>query len=174
MKHRLAAIAALSTLAVSAAAAAEWTVRPAPTDYGGLSAAAITNDAGDTLYLWPRHGPDIYQIFAEVHLGDGTAFADAMPSYRIDDGEPVDTERIREAGEAESALWGHVGDKVAFWRAWSSEEDVIRRTDPFGAWLNGDTLQLTYRAANGETATTSFPLDGLEEAVAEATGVKVP
>jgi hypothetical protein len=173
MTRLLAAFALFSLLALPAAAA-EWAVRPAPAEDGGLPAAAITNADGHTLYLWPRNGPNIYQIFAEIHLGGASGFADAMPRYRIDDGDVVDTDLVRQAGEKESALWGHVGDKVAFWRAWSSDEAVIRTTDPFHAWLTGKTLHVTYKAADGATNTTSFPLDGLNEAVAAATGVKLP
>ena len=156
------------------AAASEWTVTQAPADDASLRAATITNEDGHTLYLWPRHGDGTYQIIAEVHLGDGAGFAGAMPSYRIDDGETVDTDVVRRAGESEGALWGHVGGNVALWRAWSSDDDVIEPTDSFAAWLSGETLRFIYHAANGGIDTTAFPLRGLDEAVSEAIGVAVP
>ncbi|WP_119458347.1 hypothetical protein [Rhodospirillaceae bacterium SYSU D60014] len=164
----------LSILLALPAMASEWTVTQAPADDVALRAAKITNEDGNTLYLWPRHSDDTYQIIAEVHLGDGSGFAGAMPSYRIDGGETIDTDVVRRAGESKGALWGHVGGKVAFWKAWSSDDDVIKPTDPFNAWLAGETLRFTYHAASGGTNTTAFPLHGLDAAVSEATGVRVP
>jgi len=164
----------VATLALPAAAAAEgWSVGPAPSDSPELKAATVTNADGHTVYLWLLSGEQAHerQLFCEMHLADGTAFAGDMPVYRIDDDAAVDTSEIREAGDARSALWAHVGERVAFWLI-STMPDTGAATDAaLTPWLTGNELAVTFRAADGSEHTTRFTLAGSAEAIRAATGV---
>jgi len=172
--NRLVALALVATLALPAAAAAEgWSVGPAPSDSPELKAATVTNADGHTVYLWLLSGEQAHerQLFCEMHLADGTAFAGDMPVYRIDDDAAVDTSEIREAGDARSALWAHVGERVAFWLI-STMPDTGAATDAaLTPWLTGNELAVTFRAADGSEHTTRFTLAGSAEAIRAATGI---
>src|SRR4030095_6747525 len=100
-------------LLASPALAADWTVGPAPSDDPAMMAATVMNEDGHALFLWGREGDHRYQLFAELHLGRGEAFGEKMPTYRIDGGETVDTEVIRQEGEALGDLWGPGGEGAA-------------------------------------------------------------
>ncbi|MEX0697070.1 MAG: hypothetical protein WEB85_14055 [Dongiaceae bacterium] len=169
---RCTALAVLLTLFATPVAAADWEVGPAPSDYPDLSAATVIGEGGHRLFLWAKHVDGRYQVFAELHLAAGTAFAGAMPTYRIDGGDAVDTDAIRRAGEAEDALWGFVGDAVALWLLWSSDADLARRGDSLWPWLTGRELQVSFAAADGTRRTVAFSLDGSSEAILVAAGLR--
>lgn len=156
------------------ALAADWTVGPAPSDDPAMMAATVLNADGHALFLWGREGDHRYQLFAELHLGRGETFGATMPTYRIDDGATVDTEVIRQEGEALGALWGHVGQDAAFWLAWTSIQKTILPSDDFARWLAGREIEFSYQAADGTERTTRFSLDGAAGAVRGATGLQTP
>jgi hypothetical protein len=159
-------------MAGPAAAAPSWTVGPAPSDFPELEAASALSAGGDQLFVWANHRDDRFQIFAEVHLAPPRAFGDTLPTYRIDDGAPIDVEQIRQEGEARSALTAHVRDNISFWLVWSSPIGVIAKDAPLHEWLTGKVLTLRYTSAAGVTGTVEFPLDGAAAAIPEATGVE--
>lgn len=166
-------LAALIALPGMAAAAEAWTVGPAPSDNPALKAASLTNGDGHTLYLWlltsDSGTPD--DLFCELHLVEGMKFAGAMPVYRIDDGAAVDTAEIRAAGEARDALWGHVGERVAFWLIAPVPSDVPAHRAALRSWLDGEALAVTFQTADGTEQTTRFPLTGSRQAISDATGI---
>ena len=165
---------ALLLLSSSAALAAEWTVGPAPSDDPAMQAASVMNEDGHILFLWGREGDHRYQLFAELHLGHGENFGERMPAYSIDGGEPVDTEVVRQEGEALGALWGHVGEDTAFWLAWTSIQKSILPSDSFARWLTGREIEFRYQARDGTSKTTRFSLAGAAKAVQGATGLQTP
>ena len=169
---RRAALAVSLAVLAAPVAAAEWSIGPAPSDYPDLSAATVLGEGGHRLFLWAKHADGRYQVFAELHLAGGTAFADAMPTYRIDGGETVDTDAIRRAGEAEDALWGFVGEAVAVWLLWSSDADLARRGDTLWPWLTGRELEVSFAAAGGRRQTVAFSLDGSSDAILAAAGLR--
>jgi hypothetical protein len=97
-----------------------------------------------------------------------------MPSYRIDGGETVETETVRQEGEALGALWGHVGGTVAFWLAWTSIHDSILPSDRLAEWFAGKEIEIAYVAADGTDRITRFSLTGSAAAVRGATGLETP
>jgi len=161
-------------LLASPAAAAGWTTGPAPSDDPTMQAATVVNDDGHTLYLWARHADARYQVFAELHLGRGEAFAGTPPTYRIDDGKTIDTKDIADQGEELGALWAYVGKDAAFWLVWTSIQDSILPSDVFHAWLAGNQIEITYVAADGTAKTTVFPLAAAAAALHKATGLNTP
>jgi hypothetical protein len=169
----LVAVAALvlSLIAVPARAA-EWAVGPAPSDDPELMAATVMNDDGHALFLWGRHGASRYQVFVEMHLGRGASFGTTMPSYRIDGGDAVDTDAIRQEGDAVGALWGHVGQTAAFWLAWTSIQDVVLPGDQLHRWFDGREIEITYKTTDGTAHSTRFTLNGAKAAILQATGLK--
>lgn len=170
---RLVAFAFAAMLALPAAAAEGWSVGPAPSDNPELKAATVTNADGHTVYLWLLSGDEAHerQLFCEMHLADGTAFAGDMPVYRIDDAAEVDTADIRDAGDARSALWAHVGERVAFWLISAMPETGAAPDAALTPWLAGNELAVTFRAADGSEHTTRFTLAGSAEAIRTATGI---
>jgi hypothetical protein len=161
-------------LLASPAFAADWTVGPAPSDDPAMKAATVMNADGHALYLWSREGDHRYQLFAELHLGRGEKFGDRMPIYRIDGGEPVDTDVIRQQGDALGALWGNVAADTAFWQAWTSIQQSILPSDSLARWFTGKEIEFTYQAPDGTSRTTRFSLAGAAAAVHGATGLKTP
>lgn len=161
-------------LLVSPACAADWTVGPAPSDDPAMTAATVMNDDGHALFLWSREGDHRYQLFVELHLGRGEAFGEKMPTYRIDGGEAVDTEVVRQEGEALGALWGHVRGDTAFWLAWTSIQNSILPSDGFAQWLTGKEIEFSYEGPDGTSKTTRFSLAGAAGAVHGATGLETP
>jgi hypothetical protein len=169
----LVAVAALVlSLMTAPARAAEWAVGPAPSDDPELMAATVMNDDGHALFLWARHIDSRYQVFAELHLGRGAAFGTTMPSYRIDGGDVVDTDAIRQEGDAVGAVWGHVGQAAAFWLAWTSIQDVVLPGDQLHRWFEGQEIEISYKAADGSAQSTRFTLSGAKAAILQATGLK--
>lgn len=172
---RLAALSLAALLAASGAAAAaqDWSVGPAPADNPDLKAATITNQDGHTLYLWLLTGDSAEerQLYGELHLADGTAFAGIMPVYRIDDAAAVDTAAIRQAGEAQDALWGHVGERVAFWLISPVPDAGAAPNDALRPWFEGKELTVTFKSADGNQQTTRFTLAGSAAAIRGATGI---
>jgi len=156
------------------ALAADWTVGPAPSDDPAMMAATVMNADGHALFLWSREGDHRYQLFAELHLGRGEAFGETMPTYRIDGGATVDTEVVRQEGEALGALWGHVGEDTAFWLAWTSIQKTILPSDDFARWLAGHEIEFSYQAPDGTAKTTRFSLTAAAAAVHGATGLQTP
>ena len=154
------------------AATPGWTVESLPANGPELLAAGVQSAGGDRLYLWARHRSGRHQVFAQLQLAEGTAFAGRMPVYRIDDSPPYDTDQIRRAGDARGSLWGDVSKQVAFWLVWASNEDVIRPGDPLDAWLAGKRLQVSFRADDGTDHSIEFTLEGAAGAVLSATGLK--
>ena len=161
-------------LVASPALAADWIVGPAPSDDPSMMAATVTNDDGHALYLWSRHIDSRYQLFAELHLGRGETFGDTMPTYRIDGGDLVDTDVVRQQGESLGALWGHVGGDTAFWLAWTSIQQTILPSDRFAQWLTGKEIEFSYESPDGTGKTTRFTLAGAAAAVRGATGLQTP
>jgi hypothetical protein len=154
--------------------AAEWSVGPAPSDDPSMTAATVRNEDGHVLYLWSREAEQRYQVFAELHLAAGEVFGAAMPQYRINGGESVDTEAVRQEGEAFGALWGHVGREAAFWMVWTSIQQTILPSDAFADWFTGREIEIAYTAADGTDKTTRFSLAGIAAAVQTATGLDTP
>lgn len=163
--------AAVPTVVAEAAPAGAWTVGPAPSDFPDLEAAQVTNDAGDTLYIWAKPREDVFQLYAEVHLARGV-FAGTMPTYSIDGGTVVDTEAIRREGETRMALTGHTRENISIWLAWISPDPVIRREEPLHDWLTGTELSIRYKAIDGDIDTVRFPLAGAAAVIPDAAGVK--
>lgn len=161
-------------LIATPAFAADWTVGPAPSDDPAMKAATVMNADGHALYLWSRAGDHRYQLFAELHLGRGEKFGERMPTYRIDGGEAVDTDVIRQQGDALGALWGNVGSDTAFWQAWTSIQESILPTDDVARWFSGKEIEFSYQAPDGSSRTTRFSLAGVAVAVQGATGLKTP
>jgi hypothetical protein len=162
-----------SMIISTTAAAAEWTVGPAPSDDPGMQAAMVTNDTGDTLYIWSRRADERFQIFAEVHPGAGHHFGTDMPRYRIDDGDEIDTERIRQDGEDLNALWGYIGPTSAIWLVWTSIQDEVLSGDRLHEWFGGSELIITWRTPAGDPQEARFTLTGAEAAILQATGTKL-
>lgn len=167
-------LASVLALLVSPALAAEWSVGPAPSDDPAMTAASVPNEDGHLLLLWSREVDQRYQVFAELHLGHGETFGSVMPAYRIDGGDTIDTETVRQQGEELGALWGHVGSDAAFWMVWTSIQRTILPSDAFAAWFTGREIDVTYTTADGAEKTTRFSLAGAEEAVRRATGIETP
>jgi hypothetical protein len=164
----------LLILLASPALAADWSVGPAPSDDPAMTAAVVRNEDGHVLFLWGREADHRFQVFAELHLGRGETFGTAMPRYRINGGETVETDTVRQQGEELGALWGHVGREAAFWMVWTSIQKAILPSDAFAAWLTGKDIAITYTAADGTDKTTRFSLTGAADAVHAATGLETP
>lgn len=168
---RLAAFLAALAVALPAAASETWRVGPAPSDNPELKAASVTNGDGHTVYLWRLEDEAGSHVFCELHLAAGMAFDGVMPVFRIDDAAAVDTATIRAAGDARSALWGHVGQSIAFWLV-STETAHIADSDPgLRPWLAGAELSISFRSADGSERTTRFALAGSAAAIRSATGM---
>jgi hypothetical protein len=169
----LVAVAALVlSLMTAPARAAEWAVGPAPSDDPELMAATVMNDEGHTLFLWARYIDSRYQVFAELHLGRGASFGTTMPSYRIDGGETVDTDAIRQEGDTVNAVWGHVGQTAAFWLLWTSIQNAVLPGDRLHQWFDGREIEISYKIPDGSTHSTRFTLSGAKAAILQATGLK--
>jgi hypothetical protein len=97
-----------------------------------------------------------------------------MPIYRIDGGEAVDTEVVRQKGEALGALWGHVAGDTAFWLAWTSIQNSILPSDKLARWFTGKEIEFTYEGPDGTSRTTRFSLAGAAAAVHAGTGLVTP
>jgi hypothetical protein len=171
---RLFALVLVPFLLASPTLAADWIVGPAPSDDPAMTAATVMNEDGHTLFLWSREADHRYQLFVELHLGRGETFGEKMPTYRIDGGEAVDTEVVRQEGEAFGSLWGHVAGDTAFWLAWTSIQNAILPSDRFAQWLQGKEIEVTYEGADGTSRTTRFPLAGAAVALHGATGLETP
>jgi hypothetical protein len=167
-------LALVFSLLASPAFADDWTVGPAPSDDPAMKAATVMNADGDALFLWSRDVDRRYQLFVEFHLGRGQTFGEKMPTYRIDGGEAVDTDVVRQEGEALGALWGHVGGDTAFWLAWTSIQESILPSDSFARWLGGKEIVISYQAPDGTGKMTRFSLAGAAAAVHGATGLQTP
>lgn len=166
-----AAAIALPAAAMPAAADERWHVGPAPSDHADLKAATVSNEDGHTVYLWALDGDTADQVFCEIHLAEGQEFGDAMPVYRIDGHAAVDTADIRDAGDAQNALWAHVGQNAAFWLismlpAQNATPDAALRP-----WLDGSELVVSFRDRAGIAQTARFTLAGAAQAIRGATGI---
>lgn len=150
-----------------------WTVGPAPGGDSQGKAAMTTNADGETLFIWAKHLEDRSLVFAEMHLGEGDEFAGRMPSYRIDSGEPIDTELVRREGEKQGSLWGFVAGRACFWLLWSSNQETVDSGDHLAKWMVGKTLRITYQDADGSQKIAEFGLDGARAAIEQATGVSL-
>lgn len=163
-------IVALIALLLSAPAlAADWVVGPAPSDDPDMLAATVMNEDGDALFLWSRRADKRYQVFAELHLGRGMAFGEAMPVYRIDGAQAVDTDAVRREGDDVGALWGHVGGGTAFWLIWTSIQNVVLPSDGLHRWFEGREIVIEYIAADGSAHAARFTLGGARPAILRAT-----
>ena len=132
------------------------------------------NDDGNKLIIWAKHLEDRSLVFAEVHLETGDEFVGRMPVYRIDGGDPVDTELVRREGEKQSSLWGFVAGKACFWLIWSSNRETVDASNHLARWMNGKLLKVTYLAADGSKKDLEFSLDGSLTAIQQATSVNLP
>jgi hypothetical protein len=149
-----------------------WTVGPAPSDDPGMLAATIDNDAGARLYVWSRRDAERFQVFIELHPGKEHMFGSEMPRYRIDNGEEIDTEQIRQDGERVNALWGYVAPTATSWLIWTSILDEVLPGDRLYDWFTGSEVAISWRAPDGTSQETRFTLAGARAAILEATGVK--
>jgi len=152
---------------VADSASSTWTVVPAPTDGPPFPAASAVSDDGYRLYVWSREDERGHQVFAELHAADGARFIGRMPTWRVDAGPVVDTDEIRQAGEAQDMLWGFTADAVSIWMLWLGAPDVPA-DDPLHGWFEGETLVVSIRMANGEDRTILFALAGAAAAIEEA------
>lgn len=163
--------AGAATSPTSAIAEEGWRVGPAPSDHADLKAASVRSAEGHVLYLWSLIGERADQVFCEIHLVDGEKFGDAMPVYRIDDRAEVDTADIRDAGDAQSALWAHLGSDVAFWLVTIVPSGATESDAALEPWLDGRELVVRYRNADGADQTARFTLAGSADAIRGATGI---
>ena len=161
----------LSTLP---ALAQNWTVVDTPGAGDQSKAAETTNSDGQKLFIWAKHLQDRSLVFAEVHLDEGSEFAGRMPVYRIDGGDPVDTELVRREGEKQGSLWGFVTSKACFWLIWSSNGATIDSGDHLAKWMNGKSLKVTYLAPDGSKKDIEFSLAGSLTTIQQATGLTAP
>src|SRR6266436_529577 len=169
-----AAAVALICLLAAPVLAQDWSVVDAPGAGDQTKAAVTTNIDGHKLFIWAKHLEDRSLVFAELHLENGDEFAGRMPVYRIDSGDPVDTELVRRAGEKQGSLWGFVAGKACFWLIWSSNRETVEPSDHLAKWMNGKLLKIAYLAADGRRREVAFSLDGSLAAIQEATGVSLP
>jgi hypothetical protein len=172
----MAAAIALAILCLSTAPgrAGDWSIAPAPSGDGASKAAVTTDPDGHKLYIWAKHLTDRSVVFAELHLEDGNEFAGRMPVYRIDDGQPIDTELVRREGEKQGSLWGFVAGKACFWLIWSSNQQTVEADDHLAKWMNGKVLKVHYLALDGSQKDIEFSLDGSRSAIEQATGLTLP
>jgi hypothetical protein len=155
------------------ALADDWTVGAAPGGDTDSKAAMTANANGETLYIWAKHLEDRSLIFAELHLSESDEFAGRMPSYRIDGGEPIDTELVRREGEKQGSLWGFVAGRACFWLIWSSNQETVDSGDHLAKWMTGKSLSITYLDADGSQKIADFDLTGAGGAIEQATGVSL-
>ncbi|HWA45387.1 MAG TPA: hypothetical protein VHA10_19350 [Hypericibacter adhaerens] len=162
-----------NSFAPPAVAASEgWSVVPAPSDDEPFDAASVTNEAGDNLIVWSRNVDGHVQVFAELHPAEGIKLAKAMPVYRIDDGNPVDTDEIRIRGDSQNAMWGLTTERTSFWLLLDSTKPVVMPADPLHAWFVGQELHLSVMTHDGSMREMTFPLAGSAAAIRKATGVR--
>lgn len=167
-------LASVLCLVLRPAAAQDWTVVDTPGLGDQGKAAETINADGQKLFIWAKHLQDRSLVFAEVHLEDGSEFAGRMPVYRIDGGDPVDTEMVRREGEKQGSLWGFVTNKACFWLIWSSNGATVDSTDHLAKWMNGKMLAVTYQAADGTRKVIEFSLTGSLTTIQQATGLTAP
>lgn len=165
---------ALLCLLSAPALAQDWSIVDAPGIGDQNKAASTTNSDGHKLFIWAKHLEDRSLVFAEVHLEDGDEFSGRMPVYRIDGGDPVDTELVRREGEKQGSLWGFVAGKACFWLIWSSNHQTVEASDHLAKWMNGRLLKVTFIASDGSKKEIEFSLDGSLAAIKQATGVNLP
>lgn len=156
------------------ALAQNWSVVDTPGAGDQGKAAATTNSDGQKLFIWSKHLQDRSLVFAEVHLEEGSEFAGRMPVYRIDGGDPVDTELVRREGEKQGSLWGFVTSKACFWLIWSSNGATVDSSDHLAKWMNGKSLKVTYLAPDGSKKDIEFSLVGSLTTIQQATGLTAP
>lgn len=168
------AATAAESIGARAAVAQDWSVIDTPGLGDQGKAAETVNAEGQKLYIWAKHLQDRSLVFAEVHLEDGSEFAGRMPTYRIDGGNPVDTELVRREGEKQGSLWGFVTSKACFWLIWSSNNQTVESSDHLATWMNGKVLDVNYQAADGTHKVVEFSLAGSLSAIRQATGLTPP
>ena len=165
---------ALLCLQGAPARAQDWTLVDTPGGSDQSKAAETINTDGNKLYIWAKHLEDRSLVFAEVHLENGDEFGGRMPVYRIDGGDPIDTELVRREGEKQGSLWGFVAGKACFWLIWSSNRQTVAATDHLATWMNGRSLKVTYLAPDGTKKDIEFSLNGSLTTIQQATGVTLP
>ena len=165
---------ALVCLLAMPAVAQDWSVVDAPGASNKTKAAETTNTDGNKLFIWAKHLEDRSLVFAEVHLENGDEFAGRMPVYRIDGGDPIDTELVRREGEKQGSLWGFVAGKACFWLIWSSNRQTVDAGDHLAKWMNGKQLKVTYLASDGSKKDIEFSLTDSLTAIQQAAGVNLP
>jgi hypothetical protein len=167
-------LAGLVCLVALPALAQDWSVVDTPGSGDQSKAAETTNGDGQKLFIWAKHLQDRSLVFAEVHLDEGSEFAGRMPVYRIDGGDPVDTELVRREGEKQGSLWGFVTSKACFWLIWSSNGATVDSSDHLAKWMNGKSLKVTYLAPDGSKKDIEFSLVGSLTTIQQATGLTAP
>ena len=167
-------LATAAAIGAHAANAQDWSVIDTPGIGDQGKAAETVNANGQKLFIWAKHLQDRSLVFAEVHLEDGSEFAGRMPTYRIDGGNPVDTELVRREGEKQGSLWGFVTSKACFWLIWSSNNQTVESSDHLATWMNGRVLDVNYQAADGSHKVVEFSLAGSLSAIQQATGLTAP
>ncbi len=165
---------ALVCLLAAPVLAQDWSVVDAPGAGDRTKAAVTTNTDGNKLFIWAKHLEDRSLVFAEIHLENGDEFAGRMPVYRIDGGDPVDTELVRREGEKQGSLWGFVAGRACFWLIWSSNRQTVDASDHLAKWMNGKQLKVTYLDTDGAKKDVEFSLNGSLTAIQQAAGVSLP
>jgi hypothetical protein len=137
-----------------------------------VPAAWIKNADGHLLILRGEHEDDAYWVFAEMHLSDGQAFGEELPTYQIDDRDPYDMDW--QVGRKQyGRTWGRIEGTAASWTVRAYRDNEIGSDEHLHSWLIGREIVLTYNVADGTSRTTRFPLAGLRAALIAATGAKV-
>lgn len=154
------------------AVADEWTVGDAPGDDSNVPVAWIKNAKGHVLILRGEHEDDAYWVFAELHLSDGKAFGEELPTYQIDERDPYDM-GWQVGREQYGRTWGHIEGGMASWTVRVYPENDIGSDEHLHSWLIGREIVFTYDVADGTKSTTRFSLGGLKPALTAATGAIV-
>jgi hypothetical protein len=172
---RLIAFVLLLVVAVPAAAY-ESLLGPAPGIESDKLAITLTNKAGDTLSLWGRtimKRRDYYAIMTEFRLAGGQKFGLTMPTYRIDENDELETQWMQDHGDRYGEKWGDVDETRIWWLVWGDPKNAMKKSTVGHKWLTGETIVISYTAADGTARTASFALTGAREAVVAATGLKI-
>lgn len=156
----------------SVALGATWTVGQSPSNASVDKAAKITNDRGDTLYLWLGTQNGSVELYGELQLGPEKTFSNKTPRYQIDQGMIIKLNRIPLEPFKSTEGWLRVTDKMATWKLYTGGDKRITQDEPFYNWLTGNRIRFIYFDINGMEKTTEFSLNGSSKAIAKVSGVK--
>ncbi len=172
MLRRFIAFIGVCVLSFSAFADS-WRVGAPPANASASSAALVTNDAGDTLYLWRQAPSQRYEIFAELHLGTGKAFSHRLPKYQIDQGKITRIDRIGGSTGTSVEGWASVSDRRAIWKLRDSDDRILSEGEGLYSWISGDRIRFVYFDDVGREITTEFSLSGSSLSITKIAGVQI-